>query len=43
MNETQIRNLYLNLLLTFKVLMEEGSVNRAVEQLGRTPSAVTQH
>lgn len=41
MNEIQIRNLDLNLLLVFRVLMEEGSVNRAAEQLGRTPSAVS--
>ncbi|MFK8036376.1 MAG: LysR family transcriptional regulator [Hyphomicrobiales bacterium] len=41
MNEIQIRNLDLNLLLIFRVLMEEGSVNRAAEQLGRTPSAVS--
>ncbi|MEP0521942.1 MAG: LysR family transcriptional regulator [Hyphomicrobiales bacterium] len=31
----------MNLLLVFRVLMEEGSVNRAAEQLGRTPSAVS--
>ena len=41
MNEIQIKNLDLNLLLVFRVLMEEGSVNRASEQLGRTPSAVS--
>lgn len=41
MNEIQIRNLDLNLLLVFRVLMEQGSVNRAAEQLGRTPSAVS--
>ncbi|MFS8151727.1 LysR family transcriptional regulator [Halomonas sp. ATBC28] len=41
MNEIQIRNLDLNLLLVFRVLMDEGSVNRAAEQLGRTPSAVS--
>lgn len=41
MNEIQIRNLDLNLLVVFRVLMEEGSVNRAAEQLGRTPSAVS--
>ncbi len=41
MNEIQIRNLDLNLLLVLRVLMEEGSVNRAAEQLGRTPSAVS--
>lgn len=41
MNEIQIRNLDLNLLLIFRVLMEEGSVNRAAEQLGRTPSAIS--
>lgn len=41
MNEIQIRNLDLNLLLIFRVVMEEGSVNRAAEQLGRTPSAVS--
>ncbi len=41
MNEIQIKNLDLNLLLVFRVLMEEGSVNRAAEQLGRTPSAVS--
>ncbi len=41
MNEIQIRNLDLNLLLVFRVLMEEGSVNRAAEQLGRTPSAIS--
>jgi len=41
MNEIQIRDLDLNLLLVFRVVMEEGSVNRAAEQLGRTPSAVS--
>lgn len=41
MNEIQIRNLDLNLLLVFRVLMDEGSVNRAAEQLGRTPSAIS--
>ncbi|MEM6890964.1 MAG: LysR substrate-binding domain-containing protein [Pseudomonadota bacterium] len=41
MKEIQIKNLDLNLLLVFRVLMEEGSVNRAAEQLGRTPSAVS--
>lgn len=41
MNDIQIRNLDLNLLLVFRVLMDEGSVNRAAEQLGRTPSAVS--
>lgn len=41
MNEIQIRNLDLNLLLIFRVLMEEGSVNRSAEQLGRTPSAIS--
>ena len=41
MNEIQLRNLDLNLLLIFRVLMEEGSVNRAAEQLDRTPSAIS--
>ncbi|MEM7445732.1 MAG: LysR family transcriptional regulator [Pseudomonadota bacterium] len=41
MNEIQIRNLDLNLLLVFRELMDEGSVNRAAERLGRTPSAVS--
>ncbi|RJE82380.1 LysR family transcriptional regulator [Paracoccus onubensis] len=41
MNEIQIKNLDLNLLMVFRVLMDEGSVNRAAEQLGRTPSAVS--
>lgn len=41
MNEIQIKNLDLNLLVVFCTLMEEGSVNRAAEQLGRTPSAIS--
>lgn len=41
MNEIQIRNLDLNLLLVFQVLMEEGSVNRVAEQRVRKPSAVS--
>lgn len=41
MNEINLRNLDLNLLVVFRVLMEEGNVNRAAEKLNRTPSAVS--
>lgn len=41
MNDVQLHGIDLNLLVTFKVLMEEGSVLRAAERLGRTPSAVS--
>ena len=41
MNEIQIKNLDLNLLEVFRVLVEEGSVNRASERLGQTPSAIS--
>lgn len=41
MNEIQLRRLDLNLLIAFKVLVEEQSVMHAAERLGRTPSAVS--
>jgi len=41
MNEIDLRRLDLNLLVTFDVLMAEGSVTRAAQQLGRTQSAVS--
>jgi DNA-binding transcriptional LysR family regulator len=41
MNEIDLRRLDLNLLVTFEVLMAEGSVTRAATRLGRTQSAVS--
>lgn len=41
MNEIQLAKLDLNLLVTFEVLMAEGSVTRAAARLARTPSAVS--
>ena len=41
MNEIQLDRLDLNLLVTFEVLMDEGSVAKAAEKLGKTPSAVS--
>lgn len=41
MNEINLRNFDLNLLVVFRVLMEEGNVNRAAEKLNRTPSAIS--
>lgn len=41
MNEIQLHRLDLNLLVTFEVLMDEGSVAKAAEKLGKTPSAVS--
>ncbi|SMX32736.1 Nodulation protein D 2 [Maliponia aquimaris] len=41
MSEIQLHRLDLNLLVTFEVLMDEGSVARAAEKLGKTPSAVS--
>ena len=41
MNEIDLRRLDLNLLVTFEVLMTEGSVTRAAARLGRTQSAVS--
>ena len=41
MNEIDLRRLDLNLLVTFEVLMSEGSVTRAAARLGRTQSAVS--
>ena len=41
MNRIQLRQLDLNLLLIFRALMEERSVQRAAEQIGRTPSAIS--
>jgi DNA-binding transcriptional LysR family regulator len=41
MNEINLRRLDLNLLVTFEVLMSEGSVTRAAARLGRTQSAVS--
>jgi LysR family transcriptional activator of mexEF-oprN operon len=40
-NRIQLRQLDLNLLLIFRTLMEERSVQRAAEQIGRTPSAIS--
>lgn len=41
MNDIQLHRLDLNLLVTFEVLMDEGSVAGAAEKLGKTPSAVS--
>ena len=41
MNEIDLGQLDLNLLVTFQVLMTEGSVTRAAARLGRTQSAVS--
>ena len=41
MHEIDLRRLDLNLLVTFEVLMTEGSVTRAAQRLGRTQSAVS--
>jgi DNA-binding transcriptional LysR family regulator len=41
MHEINLGRLDLNLLVTFEVLMTEGSVTRAAAQLGRTQSAVS--
>jgi DNA-binding transcriptional LysR family regulator len=41
MNEIQLGRLDLNLLVTFEVLMSEGSVTRAAARLARTPSAIS--
>ncbi len=41
MSENQLHRLDLNLLVVFEVLMAEGSVARAAEKLGKTPSAVS--
>jgi LysR family transcriptional activator of mexEF-oprN operon len=41
MNDIQLRNVDLNLLVVFEVLMEELHVARAADRLGRTPSAIS--
>ncbi len=41
MNDIQLGRLDLNLLVTFEVLMTEGSVTRAAARLARTPSAIS--
>lgn len=41
MNEINLAHLDLNLLVTFEVLMTEGSVTRAADRLARTQSAVS--
>lgn len=41
MKEIQLGRLDLNLLVTFEVLMTEGSVTRAAARLARTPSAIS--
>ncbi|MGE0006261.1 MAG: LysR substrate-binding domain-containing protein [Parvibaculaceae bacterium] len=41
MHEIDLTRLDLNLLVTFEVLMTEGSVTRAAQRLGRTQSAVS--
>lgn len=41
MHEIDLTRLDLNLLVTFEVLMSEGSVTRAAQRLGRTQSAVS--
>ncbi len=41
MNEIELGRLDLNLLVTFEVLMTEGSVTRAAARLRRTPSAIS--
>ena len=41
MNKIDLGHIDLNLLVTFEVLMREGNVTRAAEQLGRTQSAIS--
>lgn len=41
MNEIDLRRVDLNLLVVFDVLMEERSVTRAADRLGRTQSAIS--
>jgi DNA-binding transcriptional LysR family regulator len=41
MNDLQLTRIDLNLLVTFEVLMSEGSVTRAAARLARTPSAIS--
>ena len=41
MHEIDLHRIDLNLLVTFEVLMGEGSVTRAAQRLGRTQSAVS--
>lgn len=41
MSDIQLHRLDLNLLVTFEMLMDEGSVAGAAEKLGKTPSAVS--
>ncbi|WP_088623169.1 LysR family transcriptional regulator [Oceanicola sp. 22II-s10i] len=41
MKEIQLHRLDLNLLVVFEVLMTEGSVAKAADKLGKTPSAVS--
>ena len=41
MNQIDLTRLDMNLLVTFEVLMTEGSVTRAAQRLGRTQSAVS--
>src|SRR5258705_11425295 len=41
MNKIDLRRFDLNLLVVFEVLMNERSVSRAADRLGRTPSAVS--
>jgi DNA-binding transcriptional LysR family regulator len=41
MNDIQLARIDLNLLVTFEVLMSEGSVTRAAARLSRTPSAIS--
>ncbi|SLN17518.1 HTH-type transcriptional regulator LeuO [Roseisalinus antarcticus] len=41
MNQIQLHRLDLNLLVTFEALMDERSVVRAADRLGKTPSAVS--
>ena len=41
MNQINLAHLDLNLLVTFEVLMTEGSVTRAAERLSRTQSAIS--
>jgi Bacterial regulatory helix-turn-helix protein, lysR family len=41
MNEINLAHLDLNLLVTFEVLMTEGSVTRAADRLARTQSAIS--
>jgi LysR family transcriptional activator of mexEF-oprN operon len=41
LNQVQLHRLDLNLLVVFEVLMDERSVTRAADRLGKTPSAVS--